>query len=97
MGSGMSFVMTDIGASLGIKDGMVPGIVIGVIGMLMAIINYLIYKKMLDSRRKKYADKVIALSNEKIRNLSKSFRRMYAPGSFAKSLKEDKNVNKILT
>lgn len=64
MGSGMSLVMTDIGASIGIEDGMVPGIVIGVIGLVMAIINYPVYKKMLDSRRQKYADKIIALSDE---------------------------------
>ena len=55
MGSGMSLVMTDIGSTLGIADSMVPGIIIGVIGLLMAIINYPIYKGILGSRRKKYA------------------------------------------
>lgn len=64
MGSGMSLVMTDIGETLGMKETMVPGIIIGVIGMLMAIVNYPMYKKMLDSRRKQYADKIIALSNK---------------------------------
>lgn len=64
MGSGMSLVMTDIGETLGMKEAMVPGIIIGVIGMLMAIMNYPMYKKMLDSRRKQYADKIIALSNK---------------------------------
>ncbi len=64
MGSGMSLVMTDIGTSLGMEDTMVPGIVIGVIGMIMAIINYPIYKNILGSRRKKYADKIIALSDK---------------------------------
>ena len=64
MGSGMSLVMTEIGSSLGMADPMVPGIVIGVVGMLMAIINYPIYKKFLGARRKKYADEVIALSNK---------------------------------
>lgn len=67
MGSGMSLVMTDIGATINIADPMVPGIVIGVIGMAMAIINYPIYKGVLNSRKKKYADKIIALS-EKIMN-----------------------------
>ena len=46
MGSGMSLVMTDLGATLGIS-GMATGIVIGVVGMLMAIVNYPIYKKIL--------------------------------------------------
>lgn len=64
MGSGMSLVMTDIGATLGIAEAMVPGIVIGVIGILMAIINYPVYKKILASRRKKYAGKILELSEK---------------------------------
>ena len=64
MGSGMSLVMTDIGTQLGMTETMVPGIVIGVTGMVMAIVNYPMYKKILASRRKKYADKIIALSDE---------------------------------
>lgn len=64
MGSGMSLVMTDISEMVGIKNPMLYGVVIGVIGMLMAIINYPIYKKILGNRRKKYADKIIALSDE---------------------------------
>jgi hypothetical protein len=64
MGSGMSLVMTDIGEAVGIADPMIPGIVIGIAGMLMAIINYPIYKGILGSRRKKYADKIIALSDK---------------------------------
>lgn len=68
MGSGMSLVMTDIGSSIGIEDAMVPGIVIGVVGMLMAIVNYPIYQKMLASRRKKYADKIMELSDKIMSN-----------------------------
>ena len=64
MGFGMSLVMTDIGAQLGMTEAMVPGIVIGVIGMAMAILNYPIYKGILSSRKKKYADKIIALSDK---------------------------------
>ncbi|MBO5070232.1 MAG: dihydropteridine reductase [Roseburia sp.] len=64
MGCGMSLVMTDIGTTLGMADVMLPGIIIGIVGMLMAIINYPIYKGILGSRRKKYADKIIALSNK---------------------------------
>lgn len=64
MGSGMSLVMTDIGETLGIAEPMVPGIVIGVIGMLMAIINYPAYNRILASRRKKYAGEIIALSDK---------------------------------
>ena len=66
MGAGMSLVMTDIGASVGIADPMVPGIVVGVVGMAMALITYPVYKKMLAARRAKYADKIIELSNKVI-------------------------------
>ena len=64
MGSGMSLVMTDVGKTLGMEDAMLPGIIVGVIGMLMAIINYPMYKGILGSRRNKYATQVIALSNK---------------------------------
>lgn len=64
MGSGMSLVMTDISEIVGIRNPMLWGIVIGVAGMLMAIVNYPVYKKILSSRRKKYADKIITLSNK---------------------------------
>ena len=62
MGSGMSLVMTDIAKTVGIAEPMLYGITIGIIGMLMAIVNYPIYKSVLGSRRKKYADEIIALS-----------------------------------
>lgn len=63
MGSGMSLVMTDIGSTVGISNPMAPGIVIGIIGMLMAIINYPIYKGILTSRRNKYAAQIMKLSD----------------------------------
>lgn len=64
MGSGMSLVMTDIAETVGIEKPMLYGIVIGIVGMFMAIINYPIYKGILGSRRKKYAEKIIALSDK---------------------------------
>ena len=64
MGSGMSLVMSDIAEIVGIKNPMIYGIIIGIIGMFMAIINYPVYKWILGSRRKKYADKIIALSDK---------------------------------
>ena len=64
MGVGMSLVMTDIGATVGISDPMLPGIIIGIAGMFMAIINYPIYKRILGARRKKFADKIIAISDK---------------------------------
>ena len=67
MGAGMSLVMTDIGATIGMENAMVPGIVIGVLGMIMALANYPIYNGILDSRKKKYGAEILALS-EKIMN-----------------------------
>ena len=64
MGAGMSLVMTDIGATVGIENPMMPGIVIGTIGLVLAVANYPVYKSILASRRKKYADEIIALSDK---------------------------------
>ena len=64
MGSGMSLVMTDIGEKIGVTEGMIPGIVIGVVGLCIVSINYPIYKKILQSRRKKYAEEIISLSEK---------------------------------
>ena len=65
MGAGMSLVMTDIAEQIGLGiDPMLPGIVVGIVGMFMVIINYPIYKGILGARRKKYANKIIALSDK---------------------------------
>ena len=64
MGAGMSLVMTDIAETVGIRNPMLYGIIIGIVGMFMAIINYPIYKSILGSRRKKYAEKIITLSDK---------------------------------
>lgn len=67
MGSGMSLVMTEIGTTIGLENAMIPGIIIGVAGLLIAVVNYPIHKSLLNSRRKKYADQIIALSDEIIK------------------------------
>ena len=64
MGCGMSLVMTDIGATLGLENAMVPGIVVGVIGLAMALINYPLYKRILRGRKQKYAPEILALSEQ---------------------------------
>ena len=67
MGAGMSLVMTEIGAILGMTNTLIPGIVIGIAGMGMALVNYPIYKGILARRKKKYGAEILALS-EKIMN-----------------------------
>lgn len=68
MGTGMSLVMTDIGATLGIAAPMFPGIAVGLVGMLLAIVNYPIYKTILAARRKKYAGQILSLSENLLNN-----------------------------
>ena len=64
MGSGMSLVMTEIGSILGIENAMVPEILVGILGLVMALTTYPIYKRILDSRRKKYASQILELSDK---------------------------------
>ena len=47
MGAGMSLVMTEVGAMIGLASTMVPGIAIGIVGMGMALSTYPIYKNEL--------------------------------------------------
>ena len=62
MGAGMSLVMTDIGTKLGMTATMVPGIAVGIVGLAMSCTTYPIYKKILTSRKKKYACQILELS-----------------------------------
>lgn len=66
MGAGMSLIMTDIGTAIDMQNSMNAGIVLGVAGMLMVIINYPLYKKLLKMRRKEYAEEIMKLSDEVI-------------------------------
>ncbi|MBQ8725466.1 MAG: dihydropteridine reductase [Oscillospiraceae bacterium] len=67
MGAGMSLTMTDIGTQLGISNTMPIGIVIGVAGLAMAVINYPVYRKLLASRKEKYADEILKMSEKLIK------------------------------
>ena len=53
MGAGMSLVMTDIGATVCVANPLVAGIIIGIIGLGMSLVNYPIYKGILERRKKK--------------------------------------------
>lgn len=64
MGAGMSLVMTEIGEIIGLANAMVPGVIVGVVGMVMALCTYPIYKKILASRKKKYATEILKLSEK---------------------------------
>ena len=64
MGCGMSLVMTDIGQTLGLASSLVPGIVIGIVGLVLALTTYPIHKGILSSRRRKYASQILNLSEK---------------------------------
>ena len=65
MGAGMSLIMTDIAEKIGLGiDPMIPGIVIGVVGMIMALLNYPMHKSILGSRKKKYGAEILKLSDK---------------------------------
>ena len=65
MGAGMSLIMTDIAGKIGFGgNAMTLGIVIGIVGMLMALSNYSIHKAMMNARKKKYASEIVALSDK---------------------------------
>ena len=62
MGAGISLVMTEIGAILGMNETLIPGIVVGIAGLIISCTTYPIYKKILTSRKKKYAHQIMELS-----------------------------------
>ena len=58
LGTGMCLAMEVIG------NVMALGIVIGVVGIGMVSVNYFLYKKMLASRKNKYANEILKLSDD---------------------------------
>ncbi len=58
LGTGMCLAMKIIGSLMPL------GIVIGLAGIAMVSANYYIYKKLLASRKRKYAKQIFELSNE---------------------------------
>ena len=64
MGAGMSLVMTDIGTTLNIPHTLPVGITVGLVGLSFAILNYPMHQGILRSRKKKYAAKILSLSEK---------------------------------
>lgn len=63
LGAGMSLIMTDLGAILGLADPLRPGLTVGIAGLLMVICNYPVYRGILHRRRKRYASRILTLSD----------------------------------
>lgn len=66
LGLGMSLIMTDLAASLGISDdtAMPIGIVVGIVGGIIASLAYPIYNVIVKARRKEIAPEIIRLTDE---------------------------------
>lgn len=58
LGVGMCLAMKVIG------DMFALGVVVGVVGIAMVCANYFLHKGILNSRKKKYADQIMSLSDE---------------------------------
>ena len=62
LGTGMSFALGAIGTTL--TFSMPLGIGVGVVGLIGTLITYPIYKKIMKSRKNKYREEVLKLSDE---------------------------------
>ena len=69
LGFGMSLVMTELAESLGISEdaAMVIGIIVGIVGGILASLAYPIYNAIVKAKRKKLAPEIIRLTDELIK------------------------------
>ncbi len=65
LGVGMCLAMQIIGKT---TTCMVFGIIIGLIGIAIVAINYPLYQKILNTRKSKYKDAILAKTNEILNN-----------------------------
>ena len=66
LGFGMSLIMTELAESLGISGdaAMVIGIIVGIVGGILASLAYPIYNAIVKAKRKKLAPEIIRLTDE---------------------------------
>lgn len=64
MGIGMSLVMTDLGVKLGLANVMIPGIIIGVIGIALVSAAYPVYVVVTKRERERIAPEILRLTDE---------------------------------
>ena len=69
MGTGMSFVMTDLGMIFGLQGNLnlVVGIIVGLVGLVLAGSAYPMYVKVLKRERAKVAPEILRLTEELIK------------------------------
>lgn len=66
LGTGMSFIMTDLAVMLGMTGmtNMIVGIIAGVLGIVLVGLAYPMYSKVLKDERKKIAPEILRLTDE---------------------------------
>ncbi len=69
MGAGMSLVLTDLGALLGMQElfGMIFGIIVGLVGIILIVLAYPLYNIVLKKEREKIAPEIFKLTEELMR------------------------------
>ena len=69
LGSGMSLIMTDLGSILGLQGiiNFVVGILVGSVGLVLVILAYPVYQKVLKKERNKIAPEILKLTGELIK------------------------------
>ena len=69
LGSGMSIIMTDFGAILGITGlaALIVGIILGLTGIALVVLAYPVYSKVLKKEREKIAPEILRLTEELMR------------------------------
>ena len=64
LGAGMSLVMTDIGEMIGLSNAFIPGVVIGIIGIIPVALAYPTYNRILCKERQRIAPEILRLTDE---------------------------------
>ena len=69
LGFGMSLIMTELAEILGLNGNMamVVGIIVGIVGGILASLAYPIYNSIVKAKRKKLAPEIIRLTDELMR------------------------------
>ena len=64
LGTGMSLIMTSLGAALGVVLATILGVLAGAVGLVMVALAYPIYNRVLKTQRERIAPEVLSLSDE---------------------------------
>ncbi len=64
MGTGMSLIMTDLARLLGLASGLIPGLILGTLGMAGVIAAYPLYHRITQTQRQRIAPQILKLTEE---------------------------------